>query len=192
MSRQTAPEDGGRIGTKPGRREFLAALFVVLCGALLVLLASLQRWADVVVDVTVSVPPSVYEELEGHAVAPAARALGLVGLAGTVALAATRRVGRRLVGVVLALAGVGTVLASLFWTAETSWSPGAGDATVPLRITDWSWVSVFGGALLVAGGVWAIARAGSWPTMGERYDRAASPAGSDAWSALDRGEDPTR
>lgn len=193
MSSRPEPEGGTRAGARPGRREFLAALFVVLGGALMVLLASTQQWAEVVVDPTLSVPPSVWDELRGQAVAPAARALGLVGLAGVVALAATRRIGRRVVGVVLVLAGVGTVLASLFASPETSWSPGAGDATAPLRITGWPWASAFGGALLVAGGIWVIARAGRWPTMGERYDRSApSPAAEDAWSALDRGEDPTR
>src|SRR5690606_31457398 len=136
--------------SRPGRREFVAALALELIAAFVVVLNSAVLWADVVIDPTVSVPPWVSDELRGQAVAPAARALGLVGVAGVVALAGTRRIGRRVVGAVLALTGVGIVLASLFWSAETSWLP-FGEPAV-LRETGWSWVSVVAGAVVAVCG----------------------------------------
>lgn len=172
------------------RREMIAGLAVVLVGAALVLLAGTQPWARVA-DLTVTVPPAVEATLKGQAVAPGARALGLVGLAGIVALLATRRLLRRVVGALLALAGIATCAASLAWSVETPIL--VGDAGEPLAWTPWPVVSVAGGVLLCAGGVLAAIRSSQWPAMGSRYDAPARAKAKDEdpWSALDRGEDPT-
>jgi uncharacterized membrane protein (TIGR02234 family) len=174
------------------RRELVVVLAVIVAGAGLVLLAATQPWA-VVADPSVTVPPSVEAGLRGQAVAPGARALGLVGLAGVVALLATRRIGRRVVAVLLALAGVATCAVSLLWSAQAPIL--AGDAAETLDRTWWCWVSVAGGVLVFAGGVLAALRSGKWPAMGSRYDAPAGtpskPKNDDPWAALDRGEDPT-
>lgn len=173
------------------RRELVLVLAILLAGAGMVLLAGGQPWSEVA-DPTVSVSPSITAPLEGQAVAPVARALGYVALAGVVALLATRRIGRTLVGVLLVFAGVGIGLASLFWTAEAPVL--TGDAAEPLDRTFWPWVSLAGGGLVLLAGIGAAVRGRRWSAMGSAYD---SPAGrpertsDDAWAALDRGEDPT-
>lgn len=176
---------------KSGRRELVVGLAVILAGAALVLLAGTQPWATVPTSGSVAEPASVEAALKGSAISPGARALGLVGLAGIVALLATRRVGRRVVGVLLALAGLAVCGLSLFWTAD----PPAllGDASTAVERTYWSWVSVAGGVLLLAGGVLAAIRSSRWPGMGSRYDAPARAKAKDddPWAALDRGEDPT-
>ena len=59
----------------------------------------------------------------------------------------------------------------------------------------WPVLVVAAGLLVVAAGVVAAGWSSGWPAMGARYE---SPAGAarpdrpvDAWTALDRGEDPT-
>ena len=176
--------------TMTSRREMIAVLAVVLVGAALVLLAGTQPWASVP-GADVTEPTSVEAALKGSAISPGARALGLVGLAGIVALLATRRMGRRVVGVLLALAGLATCALSLFWSVD----PPAllGDASATVDRTFWSWVSVAGGVLVLLGGVLAAIRSSRWPAMGSRYDAPARTKSKDEdpWAALDRGEDPT-
>lgn len=94
------------------------------------------------------------------------RAVALMALAGVGALIAGRGLFRRIVAVVVILAGLGLTL----------------DGTA---------VAIVGGVLVVAGGVIAVATCPAWPVMGSRYERAAEPAKTDLWAALDRGEDPT-
>lgn len=71
----------------------------------------------------------------------AADAWGWVALAGVVAIAATRRVTRALVGVALAAAGVAALGAN-----------------------------VLGGAVLAATGALVAVRGPRWPALGSRYD----------------------
>lgn len=173
------------------RRELVVVLAVLLVGAGLVLLAASQPWS-MIADPTLSVSPEVMATLEGQAVAPAAQALGYVGLAGVVGLLATRRIGRTVIGCVLVLAGVGVVLASLFWTAEAPVL--AGDAATGLDRTAWSWISVVGGGLVGLAGLATAVRGHRWSAMGSTYDSPsgrASRSAEDPWAALDRGEDPT-
>jgi hypothetical protein len=61
----------------------------------------------------------------------------------------------------------------------------------------WFWLTMAGGALITAGGALVTARGRSWPAARRAYDRTydrqeSRPTGrADAWTALDRGEDPT-
>lgn len=76
----------------------------------------------------------------------------------------------------------------------------------------WPALCLLGGLLAAVGGWWTAARGGDWPAMGARYERPArtapeaasaqsDPGGpptplagrrtTEAWDALDRGEDPT-
>jgi hypothetical protein len=94
--------------------------------------------------------------------------LGLLALAGVAGLLATRGPFRRVVGGVLAVAGL--VAGAVGWVG----------------------VGVLGGALVIAAGVLAVVSSASWPALGARY---ADPAGRhgapDPWTALDQGDDPT-
>jgi hypothetical protein len=63
----------------------------------------------------------------------------------------------------------------------------------------WLVVSMLAGLAVAAVGVLAVRRSRSWPSMGARYERAASTVAAgarkpdrDFWAALDRGEDPTK
>ncbi|MEV4060709.1 Trp biosynthesis-associated membrane protein, partial [Nonomuraea dietziae] len=61
--------------------------------------------------------------------------------------------------------------------------------------TAWPYLAAAGGALLIAGGVLAVARATGWAGMSGRYDRPGSAAeqrdDKSLWEAIDRGDDPT-
>ncbi len=153
-------------------RELAVACLLTLAGALCVLMASGQRWLP-------AHAATVGQPVTGGQVVPVARALGLVALAGVVALLAARRWTRTAVGLVLAAGGLAIVGATL---------PRFGRA-----VAVWPAATVLGGGLLLAAGALTTARGGSWPALGARYDAPAGrPAGPvDPWAALDRGEDPT-
>lgn len=94
--------------------------------------------------------------------------LGLLALAGVAGLLATHGILRRIVGAVLATAGIGS--------AAVGW-PGVG---------------VVGGALVVAAGIITAVASASWPALGSRYaDRSGRTGPADPWTALDHGDDPT-
>lgn len=169
------------------RRELLVAIGLILLGSALALHASTQQWVSVagLVEVTGT---------RGRQLSPAAFALGLVGLAGLVAVLATRTLGRRIVGGLVVLAGLGLGWASVVSrSAEVAWTA-YGAPTDDPAWTVWPWVSVAGGGLVLLGGLLTVLRGGRWPAMSSRYDR---PSGQtrgsedDTWRALDRGEDPT-
>jgi uncharacterized membrane protein (TIGR02234 family) len=181
------------------RRELSTAVLLCLVGAFVVLVAAGRAWTSV------EVPAGPLADARtatrtGADLVPGVRALGLVGLAGVVALAATRRTGRTLVGGVLLLTGAGVVAAVL----------GADLATATVRteglegavtMTAWPWLTATGGGLLAAAGLLTTLRGRSWSALGRRYEAPATaatataapqePTGRGLWEALDRGEDPT-
>jgi uncharacterized membrane protein (TIGR02234 family) len=186
------------------RREPLLAGLLCLVGAFVVLVGAGRPWSQV--DLPAG-PLTAGRTVmtAGADLAPGLPALGLVGLAGVVALAATRRWGRPVVGLLLLLTGLG-VLGTVLGldipaqTLRTDEVP-AGSA---VRTTAWPLVTGLGGLLLVAAGLLVIARGRRWPALGKRYEVPATdatpssargtkaPAAErDLWEALDRGEDPT-
>jgi uncharacterized membrane protein (TIGR02234 family) len=165
------------------RRELVLALGMVLLGAGAALLASTQVW--------LAATPGT-----GRTTSPGAFALALVGLAGLVAVLATRGFARRVVGVLVVLAALLLVWLSVRgwgWEAPRDIDPGF-MPTPELVPTFWPWVSVAGGVVVAVGGVLTLLRGGRWPGMSSRYERpsgAARRGEDDTWRALDRGEDPT-
>jgi uncharacterized membrane protein (TIGR02234 family) len=141
----------------------------------------------------------------GADLVPGLRALGLVGLAGVVALAATRRVGRAVVGLVLLATGAGVLLSVLTADVLTAARRLDGLADqVPVTTTAWAWATAAGGLLLALAGLLTVVRGSSWPALGQRYEAPATtlpaperqaptgpPTERSLWEALDRGEDPT-
>lgn len=188
---------------------FALALLLDLLGAGGALLISVRSWQTVsaarpapLADLTVSVT--------GRTVDAAPTALALVALAGVVAVLATRGVVRRVVGGVLALAGVGLVWRAIAGGAAVSparartlvagqhGGVSAADlsphvATHPI----WPMLTVVCGLLVVASGGLVAARGHRWRGMSGRYERTPDEqqeqarAATTLWTALDRGDDPT-
>lgn len=184
-----------------GRRGLTTAVLLCLLGASVVLVAAGRAWAVVEVAAgPISEAGTVAHP--GTDLVPGVTALGLLGLAGVVALAATRRTGRTLVGVVLLATGAGVlaaVVGALGTTAAEELPGQTGAAAADL--TAWPFVTAAGGLLLLAAGLLTVVRGRSWPVLGQRYEAptgAAAPADEPEqlterglWEALDRGEDPT-
>ena len=210
------PPDPVRPGpvppVRPGRRELSLALLACLAGAALALLACGRIWVRAqAVQGDLRAPL----ELTGAALTPAAPALALAGLAGALAVVATRGAGRRLAGLVLLTCGLGVAAVAVRAARPTeariagragealgAKTAGAEDMTIEV----WPWLAVLGGIVVALVGVAVLLRGPSWPGMSARYDApgdqrapAAAPVPRaradesplEQWKALDRGEDPT-
>jgi uncharacterized membrane protein (TIGR02234 family) len=190
------------------RRELTAVLVAAALGAALTLFAAGQDWATITAVRRPPLPP-VSTVAPGGELAPLAPAAALVLLAAAGALLAVRGTGRVLVGLLAMLAGAaviwsgGRVLGGtdVVTTQLQALGVPATDLTVDVAPA-WPVLAVAGGVLGVLSGLATVVRGRHWPAMGGRYERpggaaARSPAQSvdqrahAAWTALDRGEDPT-
>jgi uncharacterized membrane protein (TIGR02234 family) len=188
-----------------GRRGLGLALGGLALGAVLVLLSTQPAWVHVTVPRSAG-GVAVALDLSGSQVAPVLVALGLLALAGVVGLVATRGWVRRAVGVLLVAAGAGVVLTTVRVVAD----PGAAafgavrgqsvDAAAAAAASysvagPWPWVALLGGLLVAVAGAGTVWLSRTWPAMGARYEAPGADARGDrpvdAWTALDRGEDPT-
>jgi uncharacterized membrane protein (TIGR02234 family) len=193
---------------KAGRRQLAYAVLLCLAGAGLGFFAATRTWAVELAGRPAPLP-SVRIAQTGAVLLPWLSPLAVVGLAGAGAVLATRGAGRRLVGGLLLLVGLGVAgggAYGLLGLARGAASPA------------WPVLCVVGGLLAASAGALTAVRGHSWPAMGARYERGATapgatagrgrdavsapiPAGTDgrvegrrtteAWDALDRGEDPT-
>jgi uncharacterized membrane protein (TIGR02234 family) len=131
-------------------------------------------------------------------------ALAAVVLAGVLLALVLRARGRRVVAVVIALAGIGMAVAGALQQRPTNDGVRSRLAqvslvdTFALTVTAWPWAYALAGVLVMGGAILMLVRAGRWPVRTARFDRAAVGAASDladdptgAWRALDAGEDPT-
>jgi uncharacterized membrane protein (TIGR02234 family) len=105
-----AADDPALQARRAGRRELALLVLLGAAGAGLVLLATRQGWARVETAAPRPLPASVTTET-GQALVPVAGALALAALAGLAAVLATRRLLRRVAGVVLGGLGVGIAAA---------------------------------------------------------------------------------
>jgi uncharacterized membrane protein (TIGR02234 family) len=94
----------GAAGPLP-RREYLLGLALGAAGAGAVLLSARQGWAHVATPAPAPLPASVVT-VSGQDLVPLAGALGLAALASLAAVIATRRLVRRLAGLLMAVFGV--------------------------------------------------------------------------------------
>jgi len=189
-------------------RAFALALLLDLVGAGGALLVSTREWQTLRV-----VRPAPLHEVvlgvNGRTVDSAPTAFALVALAGVVAVLATRGIVRRVVGGVLALAGV-----LLVWRAVLA-ADAVGDARARTLLADhrrsvdltglhpavtthavWPVLTVVAGLLVVAGGGLIAWRGAQWQAMSRRYDapdpeQESARTATTMWTALDRGHDPT-
>jgi hypothetical protein len=161
-----------------GRRPLTLTVLLCAVGAGLAFVGAGRTWESGYTHSVGGLPPSSLDQT-GSDLVPGLSALALVGLAGAGALLATRGWARRAVGVLVLLVGLGLVALPFDRVFDAS--------------TAWPALTAAGGLLVLAGGVAAALRGHRWPGMGARYERAPKSAGgtTDAWNALDRGEDPT-
>ncbi|MCA1712706.1 MAG: Trp biosynthesis-associated membrane protein [Actinobacteria bacterium] len=169
---------------------------VLLCavGAGLLLLACSRAWLRFRLGAVPPLPGRTVT-VTGAQLVPAARALGLLGLAGTAALPAARSYGRTAVAAVLAAAGLASAVAVVRVLADPQ--PAVLRVVSDVGVSDqvdlgpWPYVAVLGATLLVAAGLLTLVRGGTWSALGARYDAPTAPKQESAWDVLDRGDDPT-
>lgn len=199
----SGPNEPTSAVTRPAssRRGLITAVGLLALGAVVILVAAGRTW----LTATWVVPdfPAVRVQRTGAEAAPVVRAAAFVILAGVLALLATKRRGRLVVGCLVVLASVGSLVGCvLFWwlrgtNADAALARAASDPTLTVHATSvatsgWPVVAVLGSLVAGAGGLLVVVRGGRWPAMGRRYDAPAKrTADDDPWSALDRGEDPT-
>ncbi|MCW2498719.1 MAG: hypothetical protein JWN87_395 [Frankiales bacterium] len=183
------------------RRELRLVVVLLLVGAAVTLFAAARPWGAAVVDQGARLPVRTVQ-VTGEDLAPGLRALGLVALAGVVALVATRAWGRLLVGALVLACGVGVVALAVTGTggaAIRAHLPAGVDARTVSSVTTTAWwvLAGLGGAVVgVAGGL-VLWRGRRWATLSSAHQtpaaRAPEPPATDkaVWDALDRGEDPT-
>lgn len=193
---------------RAGRLSLATALLAGALGAAVALLATRQQWSSGTATVAGGDFPLT---AKGSDVTGVPAALAIVGLAALVAVFAVRKVGRFAVAALLALSGVGIVVAALLGVSDSSAldeqaASASGDAAATvdgLSHTAWPYVAVAGGALILLAGLLALRYGRMWPAMSGRYERNGAPRAvrrakavdperpEEMWKALDRGEDPT-
>lgn len=184
----------------------LPAVASCLVGAGLLLLAAGQPWVTAVIHSPSGIPGQFvvsHDVVSGRELSGVAGGLGLLGAAGAIAVFATRGVGRLVLGVVLAAAGLVAAVSSV----HVGLSPDAGarlatqaQGFLPGRLTyqgsAWPWVSAVGGLAMAAAGALVARHGRAWAGLSGRFERdqrrVSVPDPERAmWDALDRGEDPT-
>jgi uncharacterized membrane protein (TIGR02234 family) len=182
------------------RREYAIALAGLAGGGALALAVAQATWV-----VARTREAGFDTPFPGSRLAVGLVACSLVAMAGAVAVVATRGLARRVVGGLLAVAGANVVWAALSVLVRPASAVGeplaavtggasAGAPHVVSLAWWWCLLALVGGVAVVTAGALAAARGGRWAVMAARYD---GPSGSrrtsapDAWSLLDRGEDPT-
>jgi Tryptophan-associated transmembrane protein (Trp_oprn_chp) len=152
----------------PRQRQLGSAVVACLAGAALVLYGATRVWSEQVTERPGLT--SLHATTTGATRAPWLVGLALVALAGAGALPATRGLPRRLLGGLLAVAGIGAAVAAVAGRLGLdAGTAGAGAALGPLAC-------VLGGALAAWGGLTAARHGHRWPTMGSRYERRTVPS----------------
>lgn len=195
----------------PARRGrlFLLTAALLLLGALGLWGTTPLDWASTQVEVaghgaTGAVPVAA----TGAQIAPALLGLAALAVAAVAAAVAVSGIVRRVLGVIVALAGgYGAYASASGWLRPPTaselpalvGSAAAGATTAPgatVSTTAAPLLGVLGGLLVVAGGVVLVVADRRLPRMGARYDApgaARPPADPEraAWDELDSGVDPT-
>ncbi|HET9779915.1 MAG TPA: Trp biosynthesis-associated membrane protein, partial [Propionibacteriaceae bacterium] len=130
------------------------------------------------------------------------QALAIVALAGTLLLLALRTRGRRIIGALLLLVGVGLAVVGVLGLRPSADAIGSQvtevSMTDTLSATVWPWIFVVSGVLVAIGAVLTMITAGAWPSRSERFrsgsrtsEVLASDDPAELWKAMDAGLDPT-
>ena len=175
------------------------ALGGLAAGGLLGVVAASQPWWRATGDgVAVTFSGS-------EATAGLSQALAIVVLAGWVLILVLRAAGRRILGLVLTLAGAGMLVTGV-WRPRPSAEAVLTQVRevslidqVALQATAWPWLYALAGLLVAGAAVLVLLTAARWPQRVDRFERtgpgseALSPDADPAevWRALDAGVDPT-
>jgi uncharacterized membrane protein (TIGR02234 family) len=204
----TVAEKQKRSGHGSSVRGKVVAALLSALGAGLILMSVGQGWAHG----TVSEPIRVSIDATGTQLSGLPEALGLVGLAGAVALFAVRRIGRYVVGILLFGAGAGVVAVvagklghldtALLTNAATQSIDGSTAQVADIGNNAWPYVTILGGVLVALAGAYTLAVGRTWTGLSSKYDApspesqsaegtSAEPTARELWDALGRGADPT-
>lgn len=187
------------------RAKPIMLLAVAATGAL-ALLGGSQTWVSFMIDSTHSVETVVGNDVN-QAVTPVAIALIAAALALTIAGAVFRRV----LGVLVALLGIGIVALTVpaltapldaigARVTDLTGITGAAtiDAVVWHDVGVWVWVTIAAGALALFAGVAVLGFGGTWASGGRKYESASrqgpqsgAPDRISDWDALSGGDDPS-
>lgn len=193
------------------RRRSVAVSTILLAAGLL-LLAWSQAWFLLVVEPGTGAPEELVIGGDAAGAAVLAIALATAAVAAVLALAGPRL--RILLGVVIALLGVGAAAAAgsvlaapeaVFERviAEMTGLAGSGalDSISSAAATVWPIVAIGGGVLIAVLGAWVVVVSRQWTAGGRRYERDTAGAGDRAgtdptdtvatWDSLSHGGDPT-
>lgn len=166
------------------RAEFGVALLLLLVGGGGVVLIAGRHWQTI---------GTHHVGVDGRSLDAAPTALGLVALAGVVAVIVTRGPARRALGVLLAVAGVIAIWRSLDAAGPVSSARAEDILRAKQQVTIiggappsvathpvWAVLSVVASALVVLAGGLVAVRGGRWAGMSARYQRPAAPHADDA------------
>lgn len=178
-----AARDTAAPAARPGgaRRAVLLTAALALLGALLVVVAAGRDWVH---GRTIAATAPVAIGATGKTLTGVPYALALVGVAGALALLATRTVGRMLTAVVLLAAGAGAAVAAVGALGDlrsglsdkvAARFVGHSDPVVThVSATVWPYAAVLGAVLIGGAGVVALWRGRHWPGMSSRYEAPAA------------------
>ena len=147
-----------------GRRELAVTVLLCAAGGGLALFAASRTWLVETVARPAPLGP-VSTPRSGTELIPALAAVSLVALAGAGALLAARGWGRRLVGALIASAGLAAAGLALSELGRAGIAPG------------WVGATATGGLVAAGAGAFALVRGSAWPRLGARYERPAPPVG---------------
>ena len=195
---------------RPNRRALFRVVLLGIAGGVLATVVAGRDWAQAEAG---QAPMTQKVSATGGDLSGAVSALGLAGIAGALALLATARWGRVLVGLLMVASGAGVAVGALDARSvshaakvlgTTAGTKGVGTSVTAVSMSPWPYVAVAAGLIVAAAGLVAVVRGQSWPGLSSRYDapaarqrQAAATARAHAetpkglWDALDRGEDPT-
>ncbi len=159
------------------------AVLLVVAGGLLAVLAGGRTWLTVTPLASAGIASRAAVEVTGREAAPGGPALGLVALAGAVALLASGRRVRQVVAGLLVLCGAGLVAVRLAFgaavdavaqdaVARATGTTVRGAGELVARPTAWGGVCAAAGVLVAAGAVLALVRGGRWSGPARRYETA--------------------
>ena len=179
-------------------RSRALAFSCLLIGGALALIGSGQPWWRAIGE-------GVVLRFSGtQATGGLSQALAIVVLAGTFLMLALRSRGRRVIGALLVLVGVGLALVGGLGLRPRADAISSQvhqvslTETLQLTATVWPWVFAVSGVLVTVGAVLTMITAGSWPSRSDRFRPGSRmsevPAAQDPaelWKAMDAGVDPT-
>ncbi|MDN5916729.1 MAG: Trp biosynthesis-associated membrane protein [Pseudonocardia sp.] len=206
----TATTGGAGVRTdrpRDDRRSLGLACLLLLAGAGILYVSGSLSWFSVTVPTATRGPMAT--SATGAQLQPAITAVAALLLAAVAATVALSGIARRLLGVLVALAGIAagwTTIAQVITpptpaelvSAREGLSTGGQPIdTSEVTAAAWPWLAVAGAVVAVAAGVLLVVRERRMARLGARYAASGTPteAPTDpdraAWEQLDDGRDPT-